>query len=573
MEKNNVLQWFSKEEMHWRSMASLIWTSGVLPLALLCFVAGMNFSLWSPLLWISDSLSSALTLSFIFTTITLQLLLSGTTYVFKRSTDVTPTLHLTPAKSYLHVLRPRQLLNVLLLSCVGFLTTVTLNTVYGLNTSSLIVKDADSSDLLSDRPVFISGLGFFLGIFYVVTYYQHNLYAIKFPLLQQKRIFRVKKVIAPCIQRSVLLSAKALQLYYIVYLFLGFLPRHILSILLGSKFKCDASYSAVFTNLLDLQLLWTSFLIAATTIFLWELSRNFFQIFNTEHFKFPVEASFVEEQNHTLKDALLGESTVLKYLAFLDLSLLSKSSSSRRQQVFNLSAPGNQPHTWNSISEECLKLMNDLHTLLQKECAKKTASRGGSTNPPVKPPSPDLIGAQQLFSPIQGANQEILDQKKVWWASPGPLIHRVHKPVDTPLSTTPTVPVKAKPVAAPVREVFADIQLYYWCLEGLSNLVAASLTDDKYGAAQRKLGDIISSLLSLLESCEAYTKATIAPQSYQLVSELQTSQANASHATSLKIAIKSAIYQVTTAFGQHLNAVKLAGDHKKRLQEFLNYAE
>ena len=104
-----------------------------------------------------------------------------------------------------------------------------------------------------------------------------------------------------------------------------------------------------------------------------------------------------------------------------------------------------------------------------------------------------------MFSPIQGANQEILDQKKVWWASPGPLIHRVHKPVDTPLSTTPTVPVKAKPVAAPVREVFADIQLYYWCLEGLSNLVAASLTDDKYGAAQRKLGDIISSLLSLLE--------------------------------------------------------------------------
>ena len=70
---------------------------------------------------------------------------------------VTPTLHLTPAKSYLHVLRPRQLLNVLLLSCVGFLTTVTLNTVYGLNTSSLIVKDADRLVPLSQFLPYLRG--------------------------------------------------------------------------------------------------------------------------------------------------------------------------------------------------------------------------------------------------------------------------------------------------------------------------------------------------------------------------------------------------------------------------------
>jgi len=134
------------------------------------------------------------------------------------------------------------------------------------------------------------------------------------------------------------------------------------------------------------------------------------------------------------------------------------------------------------------------------------------------------------------------------------------------------VPAKPAVKAAPVApDMFAGHQLLLWAIEGLSEVVAASITDDVYGTTQKRLSEILSSLVTLLETTEYFTKATISPNSG--VAGLANHQTNAEHATALKLTLKSALYRITSAFHVHLNAVKLSDSHKARLQRFAAFAE
>lgn len=123
------------------------------------------------------------------------------------------------------------------------------------------------------------------------------------------------------------------------------------------------------------------------------------------------------------------------------------------------------------------------------------------------------------------------------------------------------------------QEIFADAQIHIWALEGLSHLVAASFTEDKMGVVQTTCSAILRTLLTLQEAVEKHFKLPYASSKPVRTPE---SFVDASYRTlrfEFRAALKTAIYRITTRFGEHLHAVPVSAEHRKKLQQFLDFKE
>ncbi|XP_027708617.1 nucleoporin NDC1 [Vombatus ursinus] len=126
---------------------------------------------------------------------------------------------------------------------------------------------------------------------------------------------------------------------------------------------------------------------------------------------------------------------------------------------------------------------------------------------------------------------------------------------------------------ASIQAVFSDAQMHIWALEGLSHLVAASFTEDRFGVVQTTLPTILSTLLMLQEAVDKHFKL---PHASSRPPRLSGSLVDTSYKTlrfALRASLKTAIYRITTTFGEHLNAVQASAEHQKRLQQFLEFKE
>ncbi|NXB02818.1 NDC1 protein, partial [Cnemophilus loriae] len=126
---------------------------------------------------------------------------------------------------------------------------------------------------------------------------------------------------------------------------------------------------------------------------------------------------------------------------------------------------------------------------------------------------------------------------------------------------------------ASIQAIFSDAQMHIWALEGLSHLVAASFTEDQFGVVQTTLPAILNTLLTLQEVVDRHFKL---PHVSSKPPRISGSLVDTSYKTlrfALRASLKTALYRITTVFGEHLNAVQVSTEHKKRLQQFLEYKE
>ncbi|KAI4885719.1 hypothetical protein NFI96_017805 [Prochilodus magdalenae] len=123
------------------------------------------------------------------------------------------------------------------------------------------------------------------------------------------------------------------------------------------------------------------------------------------------------------------------------------------------------------------------------------------------------------------------------------------------------------------QALFADGQAHIWALEGLSHLVAASFSEDKYGVVQTTLPSILGCMLSLQEAVDRHFKL---PHASSKPVKASCSMGDSTYKTlrfALRAALKTAIYRITSTFGEHLNAVCISAEHQKRLQQFMEFKE
>nr|XP_057917280.1 nucleoporin NDC1 [Doryrhamphus excisus] len=121
--------------------------------------------------------------------------------------------------------------------------------------------------------------------------------------------------------------------------------------------------------------------------------------------------------------------------------------------------------------------------------------------------------------------------------------------------------------------LFADSQAHIWALEGLSYLVQASFSEDHFGVVQTALPSILSCMLLLQEAVDRHFKLPHASTKPVRTTGSMGDSAYKTLRFALRAALKTAIYRITTTFGDHLNAVHMSADHRKRLQHFLHYKE
>ncbi|XP_030631356.1 nucleoporin NDC1 [Chanos chanos] len=123
------------------------------------------------------------------------------------------------------------------------------------------------------------------------------------------------------------------------------------------------------------------------------------------------------------------------------------------------------------------------------------------------------------------------------------------------------------------QALFADSQAHIWALEGLSHLLAASFSEDRFGVVQTTLPSILSCMLTLQEAVDRHFKL---PHASSKPVRASYSMGDSSYKTlrfALRAALKTAIYRITSTFGEHLMAVQISSEHRKRLQQFMEYKE
>ncbi|XP_054656544.1 nucleoporin NDC1 isoform X2 [Dunckerocampus dactyliophorus] len=121
--------------------------------------------------------------------------------------------------------------------------------------------------------------------------------------------------------------------------------------------------------------------------------------------------------------------------------------------------------------------------------------------------------------------------------------------------------------------LFADSQAHIWALEGLSYLVQASFSEDHFGVVQTVLPSILTCMLLLQEAVDRHFKLPHASTKPVRTTSGMGDSAYKTLRFALRAALKTAIYRITTTFGDHLNAVHMSAEHRKRLQHFLYYKE
>lgn len=630
-----------RQVLGWRVAASVAWSVLLLPLCTAAFISISSIDLLHPIQWIS----------------------------------IVPSIPCSRLALLGKIIHPRQVIHsavhaimgMLVAWCAAVMTKGKFQFLAVPCTASESLDGAVQHMCLNEYHLFLLLSGAFMGYSYSLLYLVNNMNYLPFPIIQQYKYLRFRRSLPALVKHSCVESLYLVRNVCVAYYFFGYIPRAWISATTDLHADSKLHPLDTLTGLLDLSLLYHTWLCGIFLLITWHIAWLLFKIYATEAHHFPVQPTFTEETDQCLPKILNSNPPlIIKFLALQDLMLLSQYSPVRRQEVFSLSQPGGHPHNWTAISKECLNLFRDLtqKLIMQQEAA--------ATNGRVKQPSagelgrslisseaavseemsfqaqrsnvsrahmPSLVKSSLLplktlstsdlgssfgspfSSPALNRQAGILDLNSPWhgsvqsphvmrrgpklWTSSSDLQMNGSHQESFPVISVARVGNEAiqpsfiytwlqnkqeqvrsflskrvlimyffsKHPEASIQAIFSDTQMHIWALEGLSHLVAASFTEDRFGVVQTTLPAILNTLLTLQEVVDKHFKL---PHASSKPPRTSGSLMDTSYKTlrfALRASLKTAIYRITTTFGEHLNAVQVSAEHKKRLQQFLEFKE
>ncbi|KAG7154565.1 Nucleoporin NDC1-like [Homarus americanus] len=294
----------------------------------------------------------------------------------------------------------------------------------------------------------------------------------------------------------------------------------------------------------DLPLMMMTLLATVLLAISLSLFSQVFHIFITEPVEIPVATAEdsnpeAETDSWRLSNAL-SSSGLLQLLAFWDLKTLASSDPmnfARRTQVFCISQPGGHPRNWMGI-------MNPSMNLIRKFC-----ERLKRHNCPEDLPKPPVVPAGAASAPTDVNKNEVLIMSLKRYPFFGYFLS------DLPDATN--------------RSIFAEALPVIWAVQALGDLVTASFTEDKFGVVQRNIPDILMAFTQLQKVVDGLGRVTISRRpgtGEALPSELQLRKA-------LRFSLRSALYTVTTTFGDTVLAMPVSAECQSKLQSYLQFKE
>ncbi|KAM0753926.1 hypothetical protein T439DRAFT_298370 [Meredithblackwellia eburnea MCA 4105] len=408
--------------------------------------------------------------------------------------------------------------------------------------------------------------------------------------------------------------------FFISYVTLRRTILRVLVINFAGKWARPALYSLVKRNdaislSLPLRALASSFL----TMTVWEVAHLCFDVYATQQM---VVSQFAPKPNQCLISGLRAEDSYFQHFAYLELSVLSLTDAARRKSIFTeIGKEGAMTGAWNDISREALKLVGtellrangkgnvpNPSTALSPSTVQATPSKLISGSPiknenvfrPAKKTFIDsLLSAPSSASttPKPAAASSAISASSSITTSRVPSIFQTSQTsaVSASVATTPgklagsakSTPLEARilqkiPKAwrtSVILEIFAPNTALIvgrcvarrrevvWAVEGISNMICASLSEDAYGVAQRDIPKVLEAFVLYLFALEEAAKGIV-----------ETSQEKDATTSALETimgpvegALKDGVRAILTEFSPYFDAFAFPPRIAAKLQLLLDW--
>lgn len=438
----------------------------------------------------------------------------------------------------------------------------------------LVSEEKESEVLLNERSVFLVFNGLFMGVYYFFKM-RNPEQMIVFPVVHISKYAALREQLYSALYNSVFKSFVPLLNYICIYTLFSKSIFQLFGYLLTFE-NLDKSYFEHFTSILDVRLLFYSWILSSQILGNMHLMSQITNILSTEPKDFPID----EKNELNLTDALsYGKYQITEQLAALDLFMLSEKTVSHRRKLFYaLSIPGGHPNNWKRLVNLILTKVDNYSDDLTKSLEKISANKANNNN----------LGRIDFSQPI--LQSEIADKLFIRQYNERfgirSMIHNEPNGTSTlqangekPKVSAITEKVNAlkyKILSNPLIScIFGEThnrklcfllthhsQTIIWITQGLSAIVANSIEEDSYGVVQNDIKRILKSFIKLKTVLDRIVAINIGVKK---IDDLNYA--------ALKSAVKRSLYRITHKFVKYFDDLMLDPEDLRALQSFINFKE
>lgn len=555
----------SKEEIcrricNTRFINAVVCSSALQLILLAVFFLLLNFSLFHPFSWITDTISTLFSIRTLVWLVPLMavVMLYGISlsdqYLYNPSYYATRAVWI-----YLTAVRNFTFFGVHIL--FGFLTawmhsnyaTLKLNGPNCMQQNYYCVHEVSLMSILS-------------GI-YVSCYY----FFIKGPvhtsffIIQQNVYIKIRSSVVSILGKSLIQSIGPLFTYFVLYAIL----RSSIKFYTVATFNVDFEDASIF-NLKQIFFLW----IVTSHILCNMMSISaIFKVFVERYTSFPINDNKMQSDNEilTLNEALSSKITSIQKLASYDLfTLANASDATRRSQIFALSMPGGHPYNWITLSTTCLQQIDSFYDLLSKSIEQIIFENRTNFNNRLSRPMPvgitiadkvrfrqynqnygirnmSMNGNYSTENPTTEQINDVISKIKLRYAAFKAYI----------INLPGIYYLFAEKFSSKIDFYLCDTETISWISQGLSSLAAQSLIEDRYGVVHNSLVKIMTTLLKFKK---------VVDKIYDTRMENKSTRLKCVH---LRNTIGRCLFQLCSTFEEHLP--DLIADQND-LQQFISIA-
>ncbi|XP_078188022.1 nucleoporin NDC1 isoform X6 [Callithrix jacchus] len=621
----------------WRIVASIVWSVLLLPICTTLFILFSSIDLFHPIQWLSDSFSDLYSSYVIFYLLLLSVVIIIISIFNVEFYTVVPSIPCSRLALIGKIIHPQQLMHSFIHAAMGMVMAWCAAVITQGQYSFLVIPCTGTNSFgspvvqtcLNEYHLFFLLAGAFMGYSYSLLYFVNNMNYLPFPIIQQYKFLRFRRSLLLLVKHSCVESLFLVRNFCILYYFIGHIPKAWISTAMNLHIDEQVHRPLdTVSGLLNLSLLYHVWLCGVFLLTTWYISWILFKIYATEYLALQ-DLMLLSQYSPSRRQEVFSLSQPGGHphnWTAISMGCLNLLNGMTQKLVLYQEAAATNGRVSSSYPVEPKKFSSPEETTFQTP---KSSQMPRPSVPPLvktslfssKLSTPDVASPPGIpfgssvmhrmagifdVNTCYGSPQSpqlirrgprlwtsASDQQMTEFSNPSPStsISAEGKTVRQPNVIYSWIQNKREQIKnflskrvlimyffskhpeASIQAVFSDAQMHIWALEGLSHLVAASYTEDRFGVVQTTLPAILNTLLMLQEAVDKYFKL---PHASSKPPRISGSLVDTSYKTlrfAFRASLKTAIYRITTTFGEHLNAVQASAEHQKRLQQFLEFKE
>ncbi|XP_068156811.1 nucleoporin Ndc1 [Drosophila tropicalis] len=563
-----------------RCLRAVVFSVIIQFLLLTIFLLFVNFQLLHPLNWVASTFSLVCSLYTWFASIPLITAIVLYGVILCQEHLVERRYH--PSRYrwlQQHGLRKLMFLGAHLM--VGYLTAW-LYTGYMHTDYRHLMYKCYGSDCLSGYHIFLLGMGTTAGCYYFVSVYLNRDVRIEFSVVDQSRSHKMRQLLYGTLLKSLTRSLVPTLGFTLVFWLCGSLVGHKLSQLLGVD--TDERLEGFFGVVTSIRLIFYAWLLTAQILSNMHLMRRFYAILLTEDLPLVVSknrTAFAQDQEVTVVAGLgvINIYVVQCLSASFLFKLAHRKDSGYRQELFQLTEPGNRPANWRAFCDQSLSIIGGFTDELTDSMQQISMLKVTQNHFPVinhDSASAALLAEKVLlrqYNHLHGI-RPIVSPRREQQSDDQPVLGGIrHMPnwcervslqlqqaLKRLLQRIPGIAyLFSEPDGAKAIFLLSNSLPIVWLSEGLAQICVASLTEDIYGVVQNDLPAIIKALSSLKDNLDKLAS---------VVGNLSGSDTE--NFSMLRGAVRRSLYNVGTCFNAYLGDLIDSPEELRMLKSFIH---